>query len=271
MKKAWGIRDRHPLDPEKAYRQPFGEQMISGRNSPHQYSPFQLEYLEARDYWLQFTEYLRAPAVGRFSGLPDLLLQVANLNGPAVSAAMQDQNQLSFQQSQAFWSRILGVFQDLGLPASEAKDAAPVWHFKTPWADSLCWSGVLSEARCCDPAFGTVGAPGCFDDFWTFHRCCVQNVSFPPLDDAACGSGGPYGTTLVSPLDGPPWVQEVPSQEEPFVFIWDVGRGFTVEFNPVLGIGMPEGTVKCEFQYEENSDADPRIGSVLWGRPAHKK
>ena len=50
-----------------------------------------------------------------------------------------------------------------------------------------------------------------------------------------------------------------------------VGRGFTVEFNPVLGIGMPEGTVKCEFQYEENSDADPRIGSVLWGRPAHKK
>lgn len=229
--------------------QPFGEQMISGRNSPHQYSPFQLEYLEARDYWLQFTEYLRAPAVGRFSGLPDLLLQVANLNGPAVSAAMQDQNQLSFQQSQAFWSRILGVFQDLGLPASEAKDAAPVWHFKTPWADSLCWSGVLSEARCCDPAFGTVGAPGCFDDFWTFHRCCVQNVSFPPLDDAACGSGGPYGTTLVSPLDGPPWVQEVPSQEEPFVFIWDEKSGGTAFMQWLKYSVWKLGKLESSFMY----------------------
>ncbi|CAE6912162.1 unnamed protein product, partial [Symbiodinium sp. CCMP2456] len=173
--------------------QPFGEQMISGRNSPHRYSPFELEYLEARDYWLQFTEYLRAPAVGRFAGLPDLLLQVANLDGPAVSAAMQAQNQLSFQESQAFWSRTLGVFQDLG--------------------------------------------------------CCVQNVSFPPLDDAACGSGGPYGTTLVSPLDGPPWVQEVPSQEEPFVFIWDEKSGGTAFMQWLKYSVWKLGKLESSFMY----------------------
>ena len=33
-------------------------------------------WCQARQYWLHFTEYMRAPAVQHFASLPDLLLQV---------------------------------------------------------------------------------------------------------------------------------------------------------------------------------------------------
>lgn len=35
----------------------------------------------------------------------------------------------------------------------------------------------------------------------------MDSITLPALDDAECGIGGPYGTVLASPLDGPPWVQ----------------------------------------------------------------
>ena len=35
---------------------------------------------EARQYWLHFTEYVRAPAVQHFASLPDLLLQAYGKN-----------------------------------------------------------------------------------------------------------------------------------------------------------------------------------------------
>ncbi|CAE8671658.1 unnamed protein product [Polarella glacialis] len=91
--------------------QAFAEPMPGRGNPPHLFSPFQLEYVEARDYWLGFTEYLRAPSILHFASLPDLLLQAAELDGARVSNRMRAHNALCFRQSRAFWGRVLGVFE----------------------------------------------------------------------------------------------------------------------------------------------------------------
>ena len=66
---------------------------------PHPVSPFDVEYLEARHYWLNSSVYLRSPAVMNFASLPDLLLQVAELDGRRVSRQMQAFNVRCFQET----------------------------------------------------------------------------------------------------------------------------------------------------------------------------
>ena len=210
--------------------QPFSERFVStwpASLPSHPFSPFDLEYLEAREYWLHFTEYMRAPAVQHFASLPDLLLQVANLDGKSVSKKMRLQNEECFRLSQAFWLGVFGKFELEQGPSDPVNLRTPVLHFTTPWAENLCWLGGMSQEHCCNVSLGEEGDAGCFDDFWTFHRCCVQTLVLPELDDSRCGTCGPYGTVLESPMDGIPWVQASPSQEEPFVFLWDEKSGGT--------------------------------------------
>ncbi|CAJ1356001.1 unnamed protein product [Effrenium voratum] len=226
--------------------QPFSEHLPGRKSTPHPFSPFDLEFLEARQYWLRFTEYLRAPAVQHFPSLPGLLLQVLRLDAPHVSAKMRAQNTRCLRESKVFWSRVLGSFEP-GLATTDsaaALAAAPVWHFKTPWAENLCWSGSMTEERCCEGP----DSP-CFDDFWTFHRCCVTKLSFPPLDDSICGTRGPHGTVLESPLDGIPWVQVEPSQEEPLVFLWDEKSGGTAFMQWLKYSVWRLGKLESSFMY----------------------
>ncbi|CAK9042948.1 unnamed protein product [Durusdinium trenchii] len=225
--------------------QPFSERG-PWPSSPHPFSPFDLEFLEARQYWLHFTEYVRAPAVQHFASLPDLLLQVVELDGGLISKQMRAQNAECFRASQDFW---LGVFGGFQLGQGRSVPAPLVLHFTNPWAENMCWHGGMSEERCCDTSLGAEGDALCFDDFWTFHRCCVHNLTLASLDDAACGTSGPYGTILESPLDGVPWVQAVPSQQEPFVFLWDEKSGGTAFMQWLKYSVWSLGKLESSFMY----------------------
>jgi len=220
--------------------QPFSERLVSTW-------PFDLEFLEARQYWLHFTEYIRAPAVKHFASLPDLLLQVADLDGLSISKQMQLQNDECFRSSQAFWLGVFGAFQ-LG-QGRQSASSPTVLHFTTPWAENLCWLGGMSQEHCCDTSLGVEGDPLCFDDFWTFHRCCVNTLTLPALDDSRCGTSGPYGTVFESPLDGIPWVQAIPSQEEPFVFLWDEKSGGTAFMQWLKYSVWRLGMLESSFMY----------------------
>uniref|UniRef100_A0A7S4R438 Sulfotransferase domain-containing protein n=1 Tax=Alexandrium monilatum TaxID=311494 RepID=A0A7S4R438_9DINO len=211
--------------------QPWSE-VRPGRSadSPHPYSPFALEHLEPRDYWLGFTEYLRAPHVLRFAGLPELLLQVLRLDGPAVAAGMRRHNLRCRREARDFWGRALAALGRGGPAPRPLRGRAPVLHFAASYRRDLCWRGGLSRAACCG------GLSACFDDFWTHQRCCVDSLRLPSLDDAACrrpasdalrSARGPAGGPWESPLDGRPFVQEEPSAREPFVFLWDEKCGGT--------------------------------------------
>ncbi|CAK0801857.1 unnamed protein product [Prorocentrum cordatum] len=218
--------------------QPWGEVHPRRGAAPHPYSPFELDRLEPREYWLGFTEYVRAPHVVRFGSVPELLLRALRLDGAAVSARMRGYNARCRRESRRFWGRVLSTFA-AGAGTHRLRPRAPALTFTTPYGRGLCWaSGSLSEEACCGGGQAP-GNPACFDDFWTYQRCCVHRLRQPPLDDAACAApGGPLiaaghhtrgatGGPWASPLDGVPWVQERPSALEPFVFLWDEKCGGT--------------------------------------------
>eukprot|EP00928_Gymnodinium_smaydae_P070784 TRINITY_DN54553_c0_g1_i1.p1 TRINITY_DN54553_c0_g1~~TRINITY_DN54553_c0_g1_i1.p1 ORF type:complete len:1204 (-),score=156.88 TRINITY_DN54553_c0_g1_i1:33-3110(-) len=203
--------------------QPWSEIRPGRGESPHPYSPFQLEYLEAREYWLGFTEYVRAPHVGRFASLPDLLHRVARLDGVAIASAMRIHNKRCWRESRKFWMRALAAFER-GSSNPPPRQTTPVLHFTTKYGRDLCWKMGLSREICCDSSYGPGGNPACFDDFWTYSRCCEYTLRLPQLNDSSCPSLVSSG---VSPLDGRPWIQETPSVAEPFVFLWDEKCGGT--------------------------------------------
>ena len=71
----WRFRARTSARPRCWGTRQAGSQSTESSPPAHAYSPFQLHYLEPRDYWIGFTEYLRAPGVLHFGSLPDLLLE----------------------------------------------------------------------------------------------------------------------------------------------------------------------------------------------------
>ncbi|CAJ1397720.1 unnamed protein product [Effrenium voratum] len=91
---------------QKSNLGPFKESLHQGG---YEFSPFDFEYLEAREYWLDFTEYLTAPEVQHFSSLPDLLLQAVQLDTSRIHRQMRAYNAQCFQRSHSFWSKVLGI------------------------------------------------------------------------------------------------------------------------------------------------------------------
>lgn len=222
------------LEQSQQPRQPWSDVRPGRGPVPHPFSPFDANFVEPREYWLGFTEYLRVPHVGHFASVPDLLLQVFQLDGNKVTAQMRAFNERCRRESRAFWLRVLGAFERRALRVRRDKPRV-VLHFTTQYGRSLCWGrGGMSAADCCSSRWGSEGNVACFDDFWTYQRCCVMHLRLPPLDDAACGAAdiavaprGPKGGPLMSPVEGRPWVQEAPSVREPFVFLWDEKCGGT--------------------------------------------
>lgn len=49
-----------------AHDTPFDQQR-GAPSAPHPFSPFDVQHLLAREYWLDYTEYLRAPALLHFA------------------------------------------------------------------------------------------------------------------------------------------------------------------------------------------------------------
>lgn len=221
---AYYSRFRKNMGHKSNEKQPWDEVKPGRTPSPHAYSPFMLEYFEPREYWLGFTEYIRAPHVQRFASVPDLLLQVLRLQGHRLAAAMARHNARCRRQARRFWLGVLTAFENGAMPRRFPRPHAVV-HFTTQYGRNLCWRPVMSREDCCDTAHGPMGRSACFDDFWNYQRCCVPTLPLPQLDDVAClrEPGRPWA----SPLDGRPWVQEAPSIQEPFVFLWDEKVGGT--------------------------------------------
>eukprot|EP00929_Paragymnodinium_shiwhaense_P096436 TRINITY_DN58024_c0_g1_i1.p1 TRINITY_DN58024_c0_g1~~TRINITY_DN58024_c0_g1_i1.p1 ORF type:complete len:1106 (-),score=184.54 TRINITY_DN58024_c0_g1_i1:87-3404(-) len=235
--------------------QPFSERMPGAKPTEHTYSPFALAYLEPRKYWLRFTEYTRVPHVHHFAGVPDLLKQIHSLDSVTVSEGMREHNERSFNESRVFWGRALGLMSEyqrqLNTPArhvsqelvqekhaaAQVNQAAPKLFFKMVHVPD-CWFSGASAADCCDATYGPEGNVACFDDYWTYQRCCVESIEMLPLDDVKCSH------TWKSTLQGVPWVQEEPSVAEPFVFLWDEKCGGTTFLtwlkHSVLALGKQE-------------------------------
>ncbi|CAE7284187.1 unnamed protein product [Symbiodinium sp. CCMP2592] len=96
-------------------------------------------------------------------------------------------------------------------------EAISCTSFRFEAAHADCWR--RGEPRdCCS---GT----DCWDDFWTFERCCLGQVELEEVPDNLC-LGGPAGSAEELRLDQP-------SQADPFVFLWDEKCGGTT-FNEWL-------------------------------------
>lgn len=79
-----------------------------------------------------------------------------------------------------------------------------------------CWRRG-SQELCCKQS-------GCWDDFWNPARCCLGQIELPEVPDSDC----------LGPMPGlEDLVLSEPSQERPFVFLWDEKTGGTT-FNDWL-------------------------------------
>eukprot|EP00927_Polykrikos_kofoidii_P057170 TRINITY_DN51284_c0_g1_i1.p1 TRINITY_DN51284_c0_g1~~TRINITY_DN51284_c0_g1_i1.p1 ORF type:complete len:686 (-),score=77.98 TRINITY_DN51284_c0_g1_i1:194-2251(-) len=72
---------------------------------PHPFSPFDLDPLESRRYWYQYSSLAQWPHVHRFSSLAKLLELLYVVDTSRTSALMKDFNDRTFVQSVAFWRR----------------------------------------------------------------------------------------------------------------------------------------------------------------------
>eukprot|EP00913_Durusdinium_trenchii_P023107 g21693.t1 len=96
------------------------------RQETHPFSPFDFEYLEVREFWLDYTEYVTAPAILHFASLPDLLVQVYQLDAIKTHGRIRAHNARRLRESRNFWSNALQ-------------------RLATPWAP---WGGEHWDASC---------------------------------------------------------------------------------------------------------------------------
>ena len=75
----------------------------SGCDNVHPYPPFAFSSFKSRRYWYQYSSFAQFPHIQRFSSIPDLLLQLVQLNLAGISAAMKGFNDESLLRSVAFW------------------------------------------------------------------------------------------------------------------------------------------------------------------------
>ncbi|CAK9044776.1 unnamed protein product [Durusdinium trenchii] len=106
---------------------PFKERLPEmEEKETHPFSPFDFEYLEVREFWLDYTEYVTAPAILHFASLPDLLVQVYQLDAIKTHGRIRAHNARRLRESRNFWSNALQ-------------------RLATPWAP---WGGEHWDASC---------------------------------------------------------------------------------------------------------------------------
>jgi len=59
-------------------------------------------------------------------------------------------------------------------------------------ADDTCWFGGVTREQCCDARFGEGGNRNCWDETYTFERCCaLPPAPAPPRDPAVAAAPWP--------------------------------------------------------------------------------
>ncbi|CAD7924387.1 unnamed protein product [Amoebophrya sp. A25] len=78
--------------------------------SIHPYPPFAFEKLDARIYWLEFSDFVRWPGIRQFFHLQELVKLLLQEDAPAMAAEMKLYNDKTFASSVAFYRRAFGRF-----------------------------------------------------------------------------------------------------------------------------------------------------------------